>query len=352
MNSWPWLATVVLGNSLYSYLVALLSFIGVLLALILVRKGAINRLRALAQHTKTDVDDFLIDLLENVRGLEWYLLAFYVSVRRLDFPDRGERALRALVIVAISYRVVMIIQATAKYTVDRIFAADHSPAHKSTARNISYFVSALLWISGLLFVLSNLGFNVTSMLAGLGIGGVAVALAAQAILADLFSAVAIFLDKPFVVGDTILVDGFVGTVERIGIKTTRVRSLSGELLVFSNSKLTSSNLQNFRDLTERRVVMTFGVPTRTPLEKLKSLPRHLESVIRGLDAVRFDRAHFKKFGEFDFTYEVVYYVLDADYNRFMDINQNVHFSVLEIFQKEGILPSLPTRTILQHNQTA
>jgi len=188
---------------------------------------------------------------------------------------------------------------------------------------------------------------VSSMLAGLGIGGVAVALAAQAVLGDLFSALAIYLDRPFVAGDFIVVGDKQGTVEQIGIKTTRVRSLSGEMLVFANSKLTSADIQNFRQLRERRVVIIVGVPYQTSAEQVRKIPGLLRSAVSAQAQARFVRAHLKAFEQSGFSFELVYYVIDHAYAVYMEVNQAIHLAVLDSFCKEGIAFAMPATVFHQ-----
>lgn len=216
----------------------------------------------------------------------------------------------------------------------------------ATAHAATMAVKALIWLAAALFVLSNLGFNVTSMLAGLGIGGIAVALAAQAVLGDLFSAVAIYLDKPFVVGDSIKVADFSGTVEHIGIKTTRVRSLGGELLVYPNSALTSARIQNFRRMEERRVVIHFAVPLGTSTETLRAIPQQAAAVVNKTPDARFGRAHLFQYQEFGLQFEVVFHVLSADYARYMDVQQAVLIGLLEALRADGVALAQPTTVMM------
>ena len=216
---------------------------------------------------------------------------------------------------------------------------------------MSLLVRGVLWLLGLIFILDNLGINVTSMVAGLGIGGIAVALAAQAVLGDLFSALAIHLDEPFVVGDFITVDDFKGTVERIGIKTTHLRSLSGELLVMGNSKLTSSPIRNYKKMHERRVALKFGLLYSTPEAALAEMPGAVRALVEKDKSLRFDRAHFSGLGESSLDFEVVYYILDADYNKHMDSQQRLLLELVADVRKRGLAFAYPTRTVVQGGQT-
>jgi small-conductance mechanosensitive channel len=202
-----------------------------------------------------------------------------------------------------------------------------------------------VWSLVLLLALDNLGFNITALLAGMGIGGIAVALAAQNILGDLFASLSIVLDKPFVVGDFIVVGEQLGTVEYIGLKTTRIRSLGGEQIVFSNTDLLGSRIRNYKRMQERRVVFGFGVVYQTPHEKLQTIPGMVREIIGKLDRARFDRAHFKEYGDSSLNFEVVYYVLSADYNVYMDIQQAINLELFRRFQEDGIDFAYPTRTL-------
>ncbi len=220
-----------------------------------------------------------------------------------------------------------------------------SAERASAARTIGIVIKAVLWTVGLLFVLNNMGVNITAAVAGLGVGGVAVALAAQAILGDAFSSFAIYLDKPFVVGDFIIVGDHLGVVEHVGIKTTRVKSLQGEQLVFSNTDLTSSRIQNFKKMEQRRVPFTIGVTYQTPSAKLKKIPGMIRGIIEGIESTKFDRAHFKAYGDFSLNFEIVYYVFGSDYNVYMDIQQRINVAIYEAFEKEGIEFAYPTQTL-------
>ncbi|MDD5627712.1 MAG: mechanosensitive ion channel family protein [Elusimicrobia bacterium] len=338
-----------LGNSVWEYLVSLGTFLGILVAFSIVRKVAIARLRALAAKTETDLDDLVLDLLEMIRPPEVVLVALWAASRHLGLPAKSEQLLYAVLLAVLTYRAVTLLRVGADYAIRKLLSAQGrgSEADRGTARNLSYIISGLLWVVATLFVLSNLGFNVSSMLAGLGIGGVAVALAAQAILGDLFSALAIYLDRPFVVGDFIVVGDKQGTVEHIGVKTTRVRALSGEMLIMANSKLTSSEIQNFRLLRERRICLTLSVPYSTPPEQVARIPALVKAAVQAVPKTRFDRAHLCAFGEKGFSFEAVYFVTEPDYNVYMDANQAIHLGILEAFRKERIVPAMPATVFHQ-----
>ena len=234
-----------------------------------------------------------------------------------------------------------------------IYALQHVARQDAAATSIRNAISLIkflartaIWSLAILMVLDNLGLDVTTLVAGLGIGGIAIALAAQNILGDLFASLAIILDKPFVVGDFIIFGEFSGTVERVGVKTTRLRSLSGEQLVVPNADLLSTRLRNMRRMHERRAVFTLGVVYETPYETLKRIPQMLQEIVEAEETARFDRAHFASYGDFSLNFEVVYYVLSPEYAKYMDTQQSIYFNIFKRFEDEGIAFAYPTKTVI------
>jgi small-conductance mechanosensitive channel len=219
------------------------------------------------------------------------------------------------------------------------------PASVTTLNVLNFMGKILIWTIVFLLVLDNLGVNITALIAGLGVGGIAVALALQTILGDLFASLSIVLDKPFVVGDFLIVGDLLGSVEYVGLKTTRLRSLSGEQLVFSNSDLLSSRIRNYGRMYQRRVVFNLGVTYQTPRDKLIKIPEIVRAAIEQQDKTRFDRSHFKEYGDFALVFESVYYVQGPDYNEYMDIQQAVNLQVHEQFEQQGIEFAYPTQTL-------
>lgn len=213
------------------------------------------------------------------------------------------------------------------------------------SQNLSTVLIIFVWLIGIVAWLDNFGFNVTTLIAGLGIGGIAVGLASQAILSDIFSSFTIALDKPFEAGDFVVVDDFKGTVENVGLKSTRIQSLSGEVIVFPNRHLVDSRVRNFKQMKERRVVFSLGVTYDIEPSLLEKLPHVLSQIVGSQDEVRFDRAHFARFDDFSLTLEVVYFVLNSDYTRYMDIQEKINFEILKQFNALGVSFAFPTTTI-------
>lgn len=215
---------------------------------------------------------------------------------------------------------------------------------------LQFLIRLVLWGFGFLVILDNLGVNITALVAGLGIGGIAVAMAVQNILGDIFCSVSIVLDKPFEVGDFIVVDNYMGEVERIGIKTTRIKSVAGEQIVFSNADLLGTRIRNYRHMTERRVKFSIGVVYQTPPEKLEAIPGMVREIVGKQDQTRFDRAHFFKYGDSSLDFEVVYYVATGDYTRYMDVQQKINLEIFRRFREESIEFAYPSRTVFMMNE--
>ncbi len=346
MPQFDFLQKVYLGNSLADYALAAVTFLGVLWAFLLGRRLLIGRLRALAHLTSTDIDDVAVDILEKIKAPECYLVALYFATRPLDIHFRLDKGLHSVVVILVAYRIVTMIQAAVAYGVQKMILADGTDAaHRDTAQTVTLAAQVFIWIGAGLFVLGNFGFNVTSMVAGLGIGGIAIALAAQSVLGDLLSAAAIYLDKPFIVGDGIRVGDMAGTVEHVGIKTTRVRSVNGEMLVFPNASLTSSRIQNFGNLTERRSLIAFAVAADTAPSLLKKIPGHARSAVAKAKDARLDRAHLAGVNDGTLQFELAFYVKGTDYNAFMDAQEAVLLDLLENLRLEGVVLSGPARRV-------
>ena len=275
------------------------------------------------------------------------VLAIYAGAYFVALPPAVERAIDSALVIALflqgalwaSHIVVGWITwyATSKAGQNRAIA--------NALDLIQLFARVVVWSIALLLILNNLGFDVTALVAGLGIGGIAIALAAQNILGDLFASLAIVLDQPFVVGDFVILGDKMGTVERIGIKTTRLRSLSGEQLVCSNADLLTSRIHNYKRMAERRILFTIGITYQTPADKVEKLPGMLRAIVEGQQMVRFDRAHFARYGDFALVYEVVYWMLTPDYNTYMDTQQRINLALYRQLQDEGIEFAYPTQTI-------
>jgi len=342
------LKAVYLGNTVKAYLTAFGVAILIYLALLITKQVILGKVKKLTKYSKRKYDDIIIDTLRHVTSVELTVLAIYFATMSLVLDKTTSFFVMTVVTIVLTFRAILLLQRLIiEAIISRARGGDDelSAERESAAKTIGIVVKAALWSVGLLFILNNMGVNITAAVAGLGVGGVAVALAAQSVLGDAFSSFAIYLDKPFVVGDFIIVDNYLGVVEHVGIKTTRIKSLQGEQLVFSNTDLTKSRIQNFKKMAQRRVPFTIGVTYQTPAEKLKKIPVIIKKIIDDMENATFDRAHFKAYGDFSLNFEIVYYVLASDYNVYMDIQQAMNLAVYEAFEKEGIEFAYPTQTL-------
>jgi len=335
------------GNSLAQWAVSLLVMVLTLVGLLIIRNIIVTRLKSLATRTKTQIDDVILNLLRSTRFIVLLVLAVYIGSLFLTLPEKLTEILKIIVVLTLIFQAALWGNSFINWWVENYKKRkmEKDPA-EATAIGALGFVSKLsLWALVGLLALDNMGVDITGLIAGLGITGIAVALALQNILGDLFASLSIVLDKPFVIGDFIIVDNFLGTVEHVGLKTTRVRSLYGEQLVFSNSDLLNSRIRNYKRMYERRVVFTIGVTYQTPAEKLEKIPRIIREAIEAQENARFDRAHFKEFGDFSLNYEIVYYVTQPDYIVYMDIQQAINLILVRKFEEEGIEFAYPTQTL-------
>lgn len=279
----------------------------------------------------------------------WLLapLALYVGAATMELPPRLDRLLESIALVALVMQFALwATRLLSRWLSMRAEAARGTDPEAATTVTLLGFVGrVVVWAFALLLGLDQLGFDVTALVAGLGIGGIAVALALQNILGDLFASAAIVLDKPFMVGDFIVVGERAGSVEKVGLKTTRVRSLSGEQLVFSNTQLLNSEIRNFKRMQERRIAFSIGVTYETPLEKLRAMPGWLKAAVEAQPKARFDRAHFKEYADFSLNFEIVYYVLGPEFNVYMDTQQAMNLAIFEKLAEEGVQFAYPTRTL-------
>lgn len=343
------LDTVVWHNSLQDWLLAAAITLGIGLTITLFKRVAVRRISKVARRSHTKIDDAIVKALQNTRLWLVYLVALYLGCQYLTLPAHAEHIINVVATLAAFMQMGIWLSTLLKFWIDntreRAMNTDASAATSLSA--LSFVGRVILWAVILLVVLDNLGVNVTTLVASLGVGGIAIGFALQNILGDLFASLSIILDKPFVIGDFIIADDFVGTVENIGIKTTRVRSLGGELLIFSNGDLIKSRLRNYKNMQQRRIVFSFGVIYSTPADKVEGIAQRVRDIVEAQEKVRFDRAHFKAFGATSLEFEVVYWMLTDDYTAYMDTQQTINLAMMRSFKNEGISFALPTRT-LQH----
>lgn len=334
------------GNTVIMYLTALIIFAAGVIIIKIFQKIILIRLKKWSERTNTTIDDFLIRALEKSVLPLLYFGVFYAAVTTLEISPKLLNILNILSSILITFFTIRLITSSFRFSLNNYLVKQERGEEKQKqVRGITTIATFLIWGFGIVFLLSNLGYNVSAVIAGLGIGGIAIALAAQTVLGDLFSYFIIFFDRPFEIGDFINVGDKMGAVEYIGIKTTRLRSLGGEQLVFSNSDLTNSRIHNYKRMERRRVVFQLGVIYETKADLVKKIPDIVKKIVESQQDVTFDRGHFSSFGQSGLLFEFVYYVLGNDYNKYMNIHQDINLKIFEEFEKLQIRFAYQTQTL-------
>jgi small-conductance mechanosensitive channel len=331
------LSETYLNNSVEDYLIAA----GIILAGIALvasfKKLMINRLKKWAAATESKLDDLAVVVLDRFGIPIAQVLILYWGLTYLTFPVKAERTVQVTVAVFAAFFILRLSSASVRYLLFSYSRRqENGEARLKQVSSLMIVINIVIWTLGAIVLFDNLGFNVSAILTGVGIGGIAIALAAQNIIGDLFNYFVIFFDKPFEVGDSITVDDKNGTIEFIGLKTTRLRSITGEQIVLANSDLTRSRVHNFKRLETRRIAFNISVTYHADPEQLRQIPSLIKKIIDQNDSAKFDRAHLARFTEYGLSYEIVYFVLSPDYTRYMDIQQSINLGILEVFAQQKI----------------
>ncbi|MFY3385838.1 mechanosensitive ion channel family protein [Paracidovorax sp. MALMAid1276] len=340
--------TTLAGIPLWSLLIAATATVATYAVILLALRVATGRAKAWSAQSDSGMAASVVDVLEGTSRFLMLVVALLVGAAMLDLPGRWEARISQLWFVAVALQMGLWGMRAIGIGVQRYLARHNASGMTqvgASATLMSWGLRTLLWSVILLAVLSNLGVNITAFIASLGVGGIAVALAVQNILGDLFASLAIAVDKPFQVGDFVVVGGVAGTVQMIGLKTTRIRSLQGEEVVMSNTDLLKQTINNYRPMQERRIVFAFGVTYDTPIEKVEAIPGVVRKLIESHEQLRFDRAHFKSFGDSSLDYEVVYIVKDPAYGVYMDMQQSINLGLMREFAAMNVEFAFPTRTV-------
>ncbi len=334
------------GNSVKDWAIALGIILVAFFLLYIIKNILLARLKKWASKTETNIDDFIISGIQSSVIPLSYVLIVYAAIQYLEIPAKVLSKISILIWVVVLFFVLRILTAGIKYFIFGVLRKKEvSKARQKQANGLILILNIFIWVIGFIFFLGNLGYNVTTLIAGLGIGGVAIALAAQAILADLFSYFVIFFDKPFEIGDYVTVDDQAGTVEYIGLKTTRIRTLTGDQLICSNKDMTDSRVHNFGSLSKRRILFKIGLVSQLSTNQLKRVPDIIKNIIDKQADIQFDRAHFIGFGKSSFDFEIVYYVTTPDFTVYMNRQQSIWLEMLDVFEKENISLAHPTQTL-------
>jgi small-conductance mechanosensitive channel len=339
------------GNSVQTYIIALGIFVVGLILVKILQRVVLYRLKKWAAKTETTLDDLLIKSVEKSIVPMLYYGVLYTALTSLSLNESVSNIVHIVSLFIVTFFIVRFVSSTIMFTLTYFIKKQERGEEKARQlRGMTVLINIFVWVIGIVFLMDNLGFNISAVVAGLGIGGIAIALAAQAILGDLFSYFVIFFDRPFEVGDFITVQDKVGTVEYTGIKTTRIRALTGEQLVFSNTDLTNSRIHNFKKMLERRVVFNLGVIYQTTATQLEEIPKIVRQIIEAHRDVRFDRGHFSSYGDFSLNFEFVYFVMGSDYVKYMDTQQSINLKIYTEFENRGIGFAYPTQTLFVNKE--
>lgn len=335
------------SNSLLDWLIATSVAVGTLTVLIVLRRIVRRYHQRLQATPQTELLEVPLQVLSRTTLLFFVVLALFIGLETLTVGPRTQRVVSSAITIALFWQAGVWTVAAASAWLERkrrhSMTADRAAVGSLSV--IGFIVNVVIWALVVMLTLENLGVDITALVAGLGIGGIAVALAVQNVLGDLFASLSITLDRPFVVGDFLSVGDFLGSVEYIGIKSTRLRSLSGEQIIMSNSDLLSSRVRNYGRMSERRVVFATNVTYETPIDLVERIPGVIRELVDAQKETRFDRSHFQKHGASSLDFETVYYVLSADFNKYMDIQQAINVRLHRKFAEMGIEFAYPTQKL-------
>jgi len=339
------LESTYVGNTVQDYIITVGIVLLAILLLYILRQQVIYRLENLTLRTSNNFDDLIIKV---VRSYGWPLYVFvglYAGIQFLSIPEFLEEAVRIVVLVVVVYYLVRTLQQIVEFAFFQVIQARLEEEEGFDPSILKFFervIDVILWTIGVLIVLQNAGFEVGAVLGGLGIGGVALAFALQSVLSDIFASISIFFDRPFQTGDFIETEEDMGTVEQIGIRSTRLESLRGEMLIIANKDLVQSRILNYNKVDSRRISFSFLLPYETPNETLRKIPQWVTEIIEAEEKAEPERATFDSFEDWGLKFTVVYHVKSEDYTVYMETQQNINLSIKEKVEKHGAQFAFPT----------
>ncbi len=346
---------VYFGNPLSNYFLALVTLIlGLCITKIVIRRILLNWFRKKTKQTSCRWDDYICNLVEKTVVPLVELFVFYISLQFIQFPPQIDVWVDRIVFVIAVFFITKSLNSLVKESIHRFLTKQYSSQDASkNFKGLVQIVSVFVWIIASLVILDYFGIDVTALIASIGIVGLAGAMAAKGIVEDIICYFTIILDKPFEVGDYIAFGSQSGTLLTIGLASSRIRSLSGEEIVLSNSQLINDMVRNYKKMENRRISFQIGITYETPAALVESIPSTVKSIFDKIQNTSFARCHFKSFGDFSLNFEIVYFVLTNDYDEYMNVQQAINLKIMEAFQKQGIEFAYPTQLVYtQPNQSA
>jgi small-conductance mechanosensitive channel len=332
------------GNSVEHYVYAVSIVLGILVILLLADKFIIHKLKDFTSKTKNKWDDILAETLDQVNPFVYVIISIYIGASFLSIKDSVERFLTFSFIVIMAFYVIQFFTRLVTLSGTEMLEKQRvkSPA---LAKFVTRLINVSLWFFAGILLVSNMGINVNSLIAGLGIGGIAIGLALQSVLSDMFSGISLILDKPFDEGDYVIIGTDDGFVKKVGIKSTRITTLRGEELILPNKSVAESKIQNFRKMKNRRMFFHIGVAYNTPVKKLEKIPQWIQEIVEKVEKTTFDRCPLKEMGSYSIMYEVVYFFGSREYAEALMAQQTIYLEILKKFEKENVVIAFPTQTI-------
>ena len=339
------LSTEFAGNTLQAYLIAFLVFVLSLTILKAFKLFVARRLRAFAERTSTGLDDLAVGVIDSAGWPFYMVLSAYAALQFIAIEPFLEQVFGYIAMLVVAFYAVRVVHKLIDYATQAAIKRQNGNDDTAIVDLMGKLLKYSLWVVAGAIILSNMGIEVSALVTGMGIGGIAIALAVQNILGDIFCSFAIYFDKPFRVGDYIVVGEEMGTVKRIGIKSTRIASLQGEEVVISNRQLVESRIHNFKKMKKRRITFKFGVTYSTPTKKLGKALQIIKSIMKEEKMAELDMAHFTEFGDSALKFEVAYFVNSNEFRAYRDIQQRINLALKDAFEKEGIEMAYPTQTL-------
>lgn len=335
-----------LGNSVQDYIIATAVFAVAVIVFRVVKYEVVKRLRSVAERTHAEVDDLLVKVVDKIGWPFYVFFALSIALNFIQVHNLVNVFFTYATPIVVVFIIVRSLQQFVNYGIRKLAKEKEEESETSIVNVLGRILKGVLWAIAFVYIISLFGYDITTVVASFGVIGIVLAFGLQHILSDIFASFSIFFDKPFEVGDFIIVGDNLGVVKKVGIKSTRIQSLWGQEVVISNKELTSTRINNYKKMERRRVQFNFGVVYDTPSEKLEKILTITEEIVDKIELAELDRVHFKKYGDYSLEFEVVYYINSPDYNIYMDIQQEINFALKKRFEKEEIRFAYPTQTVI------
>lgn len=337
-------------NTIKDYILTIVVFILAVIIFRIIKYEIVQKLKSAADKTKIDIDNVLVKVVDKIGWPFYIFFAVCISIKFIQLPDIVSLFFSYAVPIVIIFIIVRSLQQFVDYGLRKVAKEKEIENETSLVNVLSRIIKGSLWALAFVYILSLWGQDITSIVASFGVIGIVLAFGLQHVLSDIFASFSIFFDKPFEIGDFIIVENDLGVVKNVGIKSTRIQSIWGQEVIIPNKKLTSSRINNYKKMERRRVQFNFGLIYDTSAEKLEEAISITKDVINKIDLTELDRVHFKEYGDFSLNFEVVYYVNTPDYNKYMDIQQEINLTLKKRFEKKGISFAYPTQTVIVNKE--